>query len=207
MTDRFGRLLAAAILVTGLTAGLAAAQTPAQLNVAGRGTDLGGSIAVATSSSDTGPMVAGSVGWRITRWITAEARGGWLASGPGVDGISADVGALVNVVARRRTTPYVGLAFGLYSATIDDSGASHVPNFYGMRMQEATSGAITSQTFTDPAWRLTAGVDVIRHRNISIRPEASVVLVQRAGATETITTFGIRLGYVFEDHPVTPSSR
>ena len=206
MTDCFGRLLAAAILVTGLTAGLAAAQTPAQLNVAGRGTDLGGSIAVATSSSDTGPMVAGSVGWRITRWITAEARGGWLASGPGVDGISADVGALVNVVARRRTTPYVGLAFGLYSATID-SGASHVPSFYGVRMQEGLSGVTSSQTFTDPAWRLTAGVDLVWHRSISIRPEASVILVPHNGATETITTFGVRLGFVFEDHPVTPQTR
>jgi hypothetical protein len=48
---------------------------------------------------------------------------------------------------------------------------------------------------------------VIRHRNISIRPEASVILVHRNGATETITTVGVRLGYVFEDHPVTPSVR
>jgi len=66
---------------------------------------------------------------------------------------------------------------------------------------------ISVRTFTDPAWRMAAGVDIIRRRNLSIRPEASMTLVDRNGATDTIATFGIRLGWIFEDHPVTPSVR
>jgi hypothetical protein len=63
------------------------------------------------------------------------------------------------------------------------------------------------RTFTDPAWRLSTGVDVVRHRNISIRPEAAVVFVRHNGATDTIATFAVRFGFVFEDHPVTPATR
>jgi hypothetical protein len=74
-------------------------------------------------------------------------------------------------------------------------------------MTERAGRTASHQTFTDPAWRISAGVDFVRHRNISIRPEASVVLVHRNGATDTITSIGVRLGYVFEDHPVTPSVR
>jgi hypothetical protein len=205
MTDRLGGLVTSAALMIGLTAGWAGAQTPAQLDLAGGGTELGGSIAVAATSSDTAGTLAGTAGWRITRWLTAEARGAWFARGACSDGVNADVGALVNVLPKGRTTPYVGLAFGLYRATID-SGAT-VSSFYRTRMQQASAGATNPQTFTDPAWRVSAGVDVIRHRNISVRPEALVILVRRNGTTDTITTFGVRLGYVFEDHPVTPSAR
>ncbi len=205
MTNRLGRLVASAALVSGLAAGPARAQTPAQLDLAGGGTELGGSIAAASTSSDTGATIAGTAGWRITRWVTAEARGAWFARGAGSDGVNADVGALVNVVPKGRTTPYVGLAFGLYRATID--GGATVSSFYRTRMQQASAGSTSPQTFTDPAWRVSAGVDVIRHRNISVRPEASVILVRRNGTTDTIATFGVRLGYIFEDHPVTPSAR
>lgn len=204
MTNRLGRLISPAALMVGLAAASLHAQTPTQSNVAARGTELGGSLAAAITSSDTAPAVAGAAGWRLTRWATVEARGAWFARGDNAQGVGADVGALVNVVARRPVTPYVGVAFGLYRQTVDVPDAT-VSNFYRKRM----GGSVVpgSQTFTDPAWRFTAGVDVIRHRNISIRPEASVILVHGAGATDTITTVGVRLGYVFEDHPVTPAIR
>jgi hypothetical protein len=206
MTKRGGRLLASAALMVGLTAGSARAQTPAQLNYAGRGTELGGAVGAARSSSDTGLTVIGTADWDITRWMTIEAAGGWFARGAGVNGVSADIGALVNLVPKRRATPYIGLAFGLYRATID-AGNADVPAFYAGRMQNQAAGAASLRTFTDPAWRFSAGVDVIRRRDISVRPEAAVVVVHRRGATDTITTFGVRLGFVFEDHPVTPSTR
>ena len=66
------------------------------------------------------------------------ARGAWFARGAGSDGVNADVGALVNVLPKGRTTPYVGLAFGLYRATID-SGAT-VSTFYRTRMQQGLGG-------------------------------------------------------------------
>jgi len=206
MTNRLTRLIAPAALILGVTAASLHAQTPPESNFAGRGTELGGSISAAFTSSDTAPVVAGTAGWSITRWVTVEARGALYARADDTNGIGADVGALFNLIARRPIRPYLGLGFGLYSATIGTS-ATDVSHFYRMRMLETQGGTGTSQTFTDPAWRFSAGVDVIRHRNISIRPEGSVVLVHRNGATDTITTIGVRVGYVFEDHPVTPSVR
>ena len=206
MTNRPGRLIAAAALMAGLTAIQAHAQTPSQLNPAGRGTALGVSIGAADTTSDTGLVIAGTADWRITRWVAIEAAGSWFARGRGHHGTGADIGALVNVVPKRRTTPYLGVAFGLYRTTIH-SGLDAVPAFYARRMTSNPTVADGPRTFTDPAWRLSAGVDFIRHRNISVRPEASVVLVHRAGATDTITTFAIRLGFLFEDRPVTPNRR
>jgi hypothetical protein len=206
MNNGLGRRIASVALMTGLTAAPLVAQTPDQSNFAARGTELGGSIGTAFASSETAPVVAGMAGWSITRWVTLEARGGWFARGSNTNGVGADVGALVNVIARRRTTPYVGAAFGLYRASIDTRTA-HVSDFYRMRMLEPAGGATSMRTFTDPAWRFSAGVDLIRHRNISIRPEASVVLVHRNGSTDSITSVGVRLGYLFEDRPVTPTVR
>jgi hypothetical protein len=206
MTNHLPRLIAPAALMVGLTTASLHAQTPAQSNIAGRGTELGGSIAAAVTSSETAPVVAGDAGWSMTRWITFQARGAWFARGDNTTGVGADVGALLNVVARRPVTPYVGVAFGLYRATIM-APAAGLSEFYRTRMADMGGAVTRSRTFTDPAWRFTAGVDVLRHRNISIRPEASVTLVHGRGATDTITMVGVRLGYVFEDHPVTPSVR
>lgn len=193
------RTLGRALLIVSLTAASAAAQTPSQLNPAGRGTELGGSIGTAHSASDTALVLIGTADWRVTRWVTIEAAGGWFARGAEMNGISADIGALVNVVPKRRTTPYVGLAFGLHR-TIIDPGAPDVPAFYARRMHGGMTGRAGPRTFTDPAWRLSAGVDFVRHRNISVRPEASVVLVHRHGATDAISIFAVRLGFAFEDH-------
>lgn len=206
MTNHRVHLIAAAALLAGLSAGAVSAQTPSQLNPAGRGTELGGSLGVADATSDTGVAIAGSADWRLTRWVAIEAAGGWFARGPSHNGTSADIGLLVNLVPRRRTTPYVGAAFGLYRTTID-AGAADVPAFYARRMHMDAAIADGPRTFTDPAWRLSAGVDFVSHRNISVRPEASVIFVRRHGAADTITTFGIRLGFAFEDHPVTPAVR
>jgi hypothetical protein len=198
--------LGRALLLVSLTAGQAAAQTPAQLNPAGRGTELGGSIGAAHTASDTALVVTGTADWRLTRWVTIEAAGGWFARGAGIDAVSADIGALVNVMAKRHTTPYVGLAFGLYRAMIDPA-ATDVPAFYTGRMHRNAMGPAAPRTFTDPAWRFSAGVDFIRHRNISVRPEASVVLLQHNRTTDTIAIVAVRLGFAFEDHPVTPLIR
>jgi hypothetical protein len=206
MTNRIGRLIAPAALAVSVTIGSASAQTPAQLNPAGRLTELGGSIGAADTASETALMLAGTADWRMTRWLAIEATGGWFARGPGHDAVSADVGALVNLMPKRRTTPYVGLAFGLFRETID-AEATNLPAFYARRIHKDAMSTPGPHTFTDPAWRLSAGVDFIRHRNISVRPEAAVVLVHGNGVTDTLTILTIRLGFAFEDHPVTPSRR
>jgi hypothetical protein len=151
-------------------------------------------------------VVTGTADWRLTRWVTIEAARGWFARGAGIDAVGADIGALVNITPKRRTTPYVGLAFGLHRSTIDPA-ATDVPAFYAGRMHRTAMGPAAPRTFTDPAWRFSAGVDFIRHRNISVRPEASVVLVQRNRATDTIAVVAVRLGFAFEDRAVTPLIR
>jgi len=138
--------------------------------------------------------------------VAIEGAGSWFARGPGHHGTGADIGVLVNVVPKRQTTPYVGVAFGLHRTTISqDLDPAAVPAFYASRMASNSTVADGPRTFTDPAWRLSAGVDCISHRNLSVRPEASVVLVRRGGATDTIVTVAIRLGFLFEDRPVTPN--
>lgn len=204
MTNRLGRAIATALLSVGLPAASVQAQARTEPN-AGHATELDGAIAAAVTSSETAPMVAGAVGWSLTRWVTIEARGSWFARGHDANGVGADVGALINLVAKRPVTPYVSFAFGLYRENIG-SPAADVSDFYRARAN-GRDGVGTGRTFTDPAWRVGGGVDIIRHRHISIRPEASVILVHGHGATDTIATVGIRLGYIFEDHPVTPSVR
>jgi hypothetical protein len=202
MMNRLRPLIALSTVMTALTAAWAAAQTPAQSNFVGRGTELGGSLSAATTSSETAPAINGTVGWGMTRWVTIEARGAWFVRGNDANGIGGDVGARVNLFRRRQTTPYVGLGFGLYRETVDTPSAE-VSDFYRTRMQERAGITTTTWTFTDPAWRVSTGVNIIRHRNFSIRPEAAVILVHRHGITETITAIGVQLGYIFEDHPVT----
>jgi hypothetical protein len=198
--------MALAAVLSAATAAGAGAQTAVESNLAAHGTELGGTIAAAVTASETAPMVSGSAGWGLSRWVLVEARGAWFARGENTHGVNADVGAVVNLISKRQTTPYAGLAFGLYQETTSSSAAEVSP-FYRKRMTEPAGRPGSQQTFTDPAWRISGGIDFVRHRNISIRPEASVVLVHRNGATDTITTIGVRLGYVFEDHPVTPSIR
>src|SRR5688572_24113235 len=113
MTNRIGRLIASTALVLSVSAGSATAQTPQQMNPALHATELGATIGAADTASETALMLAGTIDWRISRWLAIEANGGWCARGAGHDGVSADLGALVNLVAKRRTTPYVGVAFGL----------------------------------------------------------------------------------------------
>ncbi len=205
MTNRLSSSIAFAAIMLALTAAEAGAQA-AESNYMGRATELGGSIGAARTSSETAATIGGVAGWGINRRVTVEARGAWFARGENASGAGGDIGALLNLVPKRLTTPYVGLGFGLYRETIE-SPAAEVSPFYRSRVREATGGATSIQTFTDPAWRFSAGVDIIKRRTISIRPEASLILVHGNGATDAITTVGVWLGYIFEHHPVTPSGR
>lgn len=189
------------VIVMSVVAGPASAQGLAAPNLWARGTELGLLAGGAASSSTTGPMLAGTVNWSVNRWTAIEARGSWFDRGAGASGFGADVGALVNLIAKRSVTPFVGGGFGLYRASFA-SAASEMPSFYRGRM--TPSMVADAMSFTDPAARVTGGVDVIVRRSISIRPEASVLLVAGDGRHETMVTFGVRVGYRFEEHPITP---
>lgn len=194
-----GRVRALAILmICAATAGRAAAQP---VNLWARGTELGLLAGGAASSSISGPMLAGTIDWDVSRWTAIEGRGSWLGRGAGAEAFAFDLSAFVNVIAKRTVTPFVGAGFGMYRATFD-SGASDMSSFYRARARPAL--VTESFSFTDPAWRFTGGVDVIARRSISIRPEASLLVVVGDGRRDTLVTFGVRLGYRFEDHPITP---
>jgi hypothetical protein len=163
-----------------------------------RGTEL----AVSAGAATTGPMVAASVGWEVTRWIAIEGRGSWFDRGDDARGFAADLSALVNVVAKRPVTPFLGAGFGFYRASFDGAVPA-MTDFYRTRMR---TGRFTgSHVFTDPSLRLTAGIDIIVRRHWALRPDASLLVVRAGGAGETIGAAGISVGYRFEDHPITPS--
>ena len=190
------------LLLASLAAAPAAAQSVSDANPWSRGTELGVVVGGATSSSTTGPMAGMMIGWETTRWFAIEGRGTWFDRGSGAQGFGADLGAVVNLIAKRDVTPFVSAGFGLYLAMFD-AGASSIPAFYRDRLTDAELSHSTS--FTDPAFRVSAGVDVIAHRRFTMRPEASVVFVRSDGHGDTLFTFGVRLGMRFEDHPITPA--
>jgi len=103
-----------AIVTVAVVSGASAQTPPPRTNRWARGTELGVFAGVASGSSETGATLAGTVGWEVTRWFAIEGRGAWFDRGQGASGFSADLGALVNVVARRKVTPFVGAGFGFY---------------------------------------------------------------------------------------------
>lgn len=167
-----------------------------------RGTHLDGLVGVGTTDVHTGPIIGGIVGWRVTGRLAAEARASWLARGTGARAFHADVGGLVNVMNRERLRPFIGAGVGLYRAAFDSS-ASSMSDFYRRRLGQGLIGN-QSTTFVDPAVRLSAGADWRVHDHISIRPEVSAVFVRRNGRGESIAMVGCRIGYRFEERPITP---
>ena len=191
----------AAVVLLMVTSAPAAAQNDRQPS-GERGTELNGLIGVGTNETHTGLTLAGIAGWQMSSWAILEARGAWLERGNRADSFEADVGALVKVVRKVPVAPYVGAGFGLYQAKFDGPNAT-MSDFYRQRIEE---GGVTSasQAFVDPALRLSAGADLRVSRRVSLRPEASAIIVRRDGHGETIGWFGLRFSFRFEEHSVTP---
>lgn len=194
----FRTSLAAALLT------LVASNTLAQerANPWARGTELGIAASTATSASDSGPMFATAAGWEVTQWVAVEGRGSWFIKNRDARAFAVDLNALVNLVAKRDVTPYVGGGVGFYRATFDSTAAAS-PGFYRNRLENR--GLARAVSFTDPSFHLTAGIDFIVRRYLTVRPEASAWIVRRGGAGVETYSLGVRVGYRFEDHPITKS--
>jgi hypothetical protein len=194
---------------TGLTVVLAlAVAAPAVAQAAAtpspeRSSNLGVFVGGAATSAHTGPTLSGIAGWQLTRWLAFEGRGSWLRREAGADAFAADLGTVVNVVPSQTVTPFVGAAFGLYRVSFDSPAAS-ASDFYRRRMRALSGIAPRNPTFTDPAFRISAGVEILARRNLTIRPEASAIIVRRGGHGQAIAVFGAKVGYRFEDRPITP---
>lgn len=167
-----------------------------------RGTELDGLVGVGSTAVKTGPFAAGIAGWRLSGRVRAEARGAWLARGNGADAFAADIGGAFDLIRWGDAAPYLGAGVGLYRATFDGPSAP-MSDFYRRRFgQSMTAGQ--ERTFNDAALRVSAGVDWRVGARLSLRPEASALFVRRDGRGETLGLFGVRIGYRFEDRPVTP---
>lgn len=195
------------LLLTCLILGIVIWAAPAagqndQAPAAEPGTELDALVGAASSATHTGPVVAGIAGWRFANWARGEARGTWLARGTGAEAFEADLGAALHLRTGRSAHPYVGAAFGLYHASFTSPGAM-MSDFYRQRLGVGMTAA-GGQTFTDPVWRLSAGVDMRLRHGLSIRPEASALFIRRDGRGETLGLFGLRIGYRFSDRIATP---
>ena len=167
-----------------------------------RGTDLAVFVGAASSQAATGGVIAGIAGWQLTPLVAAEARAGWFDRERGSSAFAADVGALVRLSVREPVRPYVTAGFGLYRAAFG-GGARPGSPFYRRRVGSDIVPA-GGASFTDPAARLGAGLDLAAGRNVTIRPEVGALIVWRDGHRHTLGSFGVRIGYRFEDRPVTP---
>jgi hypothetical protein len=191
----FRTWLSAALLMCATAS--AAAQSA---NPWARGTELGVATGVAAAASDGGPMFAAAAGWDVTRWVGIEGRGSWLFQDLESRAFAVDLNGLVNLAAKRDVTPFVGFGVGFYRASFDSTAAVH-PDFYRKRLE---NGSIArSVSFTDPSFRLSGGVDIIVKRHFTIRPEASAWIVRDGGEGIETYSVGIRVGYRFEDRPIT----
>jgi hypothetical protein len=178
MTAHAFRLTLVALACVGVTSVATAQNAPS----AERATDLG--IVVGSSTADqAGAMVAGTAGYRVAPWATVEGRGTWFAGGS--DTFAADLGMTGRLPGRGALVPFVGGGFGVYQSRAE------------------TGGVIT----TDPAYRVTGGLEFQMRRHLLVRPEASLLLVRGNDRRETMFLFGLQFGYRFEDRPITPARR
>lgn len=163
-----------------------------------RGTELAVMGGAATASSTTGAALGATAKWDVTRWVSLEGRGLWLDRGTDATAFAADISGLVNLVPMRSVTPFVGAGFGFYRASFDSATAT-MSDFYRERLTSPVLGGGTN-VFTDPALRVTGGVDLMgqgRQRHWTVRPEVSMLLVFANGHSETVLAGTVSVGYWF----------
>jgi hypothetical protein len=169
-----------------------------------RGTDLAVFAGVSSNADATALGFAGIAGWQYTPTLALEARFGWYDREEGSQGFGADFGVMYRV-PRATVRPFVAVGVGLYRASFDP-GVVPASDFYRSRT-DAETGQSGGDAFTDTAARFGGGLDMTLGRNVTFRPEVSALLVWDGGRTYTMALIGIRIGYHFEDAPVTPARR
>lgn len=196
----FLRVATATLLTTLITTPAAAQATDVDWT---HGTTVGFEGGVTTGSGETGPHLAGALGWELTPTLKVEGSARWLDRGAEGDAFNAALKIRAGLL-QTAFAPFVEGGFGLYRLTTEASG--DLPAFYRQRMANNEAGILT-QTFTDPVFHLGAGVNLFTSRHIALQPAAEMLIVVAEGERQTLGVFSLRLIYHFEDHPVTPSRR
>jgi hypothetical protein len=204
--SRVRHLRRVVVLLAGIALGPAVPAMAQPVDDAPRGegaTDLAVLAGVTTNADATGLALAGIAGWQISPRFGLEARFGWYDREEGSTAFGADAGITMRVPTERAFSPFATAAFGVYRASFD-AGVTPASDFYRDRLPEDHTGLAS---FADTALRVGGGLHMAVGRNVTIRPEVSVIIVWDGSRTHTLALIGVRVGYIFEEKPVTPARR
>jgi hypothetical protein len=169
------------------------------------GTTLNVFGGAAVTTRDRAAAGGGAMGWEIKPWFALEGSGGWLDWGHDAHAFTATMTARAALLTRRPAVPFLAGGVGVYHASFDRFTSS-IPQFYRRRMGAMPDQPRHMMTFTDPSLVAGGGMEVFVSRHWTIRPEVMAHIVLRDARGFIATTGVVRLGYHFEDHPVTPSA-
>jgi hypothetical protein len=190
-----------------LAAGTASAQTSAPLlpppDTWTHGTTLNVFAGGATGGHDRAGAAGGAFGWELTPRVGLEGGGTWFDWGPGARASAAAITTQVAVITARPAVPFLSAGVGLYHATFNRTDAA-MPSFYRRRMATMMNQPSSTTTFTDPSVAGGGGITLFLNRHWTLRPEVMATVVLRDSRSFVVTTGALRLGYHFEDHPITP---
>ena len=156
----------------------------------------------AATSGDYAAAAGGACGWELTPRFALEGSGTWLDWGQQSHAFAAMLTTRVAVLTPHPVVPFLAAGMGVYHATFGRFDAA-MPRFYRHRMAGFASGPGRMMAFTDPSLVGGGGFDVFLSRHWTIRPEVMANVVLRDSYSFVATTGVVRLGYHFEDHPVT----
>ena len=165
---------------------------------------LSASAGVASTASETGPLLGAAVSWELTRRFSVEASSSWMKRADAVNAVSAAITARIMLSRRRTVTPFVQGGVGAFVMTIDPSRAD-VPEFYRDRLPSGSR--FHQRTFTDPSAVIGVGVDVRASDRVYIRPVVDLITVLRDRSSMTVVTGRIEFAYYLQIPRITPSSR
>ncbi|NOT45213.1 MAG: outer membrane beta-barrel protein [Acidobacteria bacterium] len=178
----------------------------ARAQTSGSEWERGTTIAVfggAASAEGTTPAGGFGAGWELTPHLTLDGSGWWLGEGRGTTSFAVLLGGRVTLVPAQRVMPFLSGGFGVHHASVD-LGNQDVPDFYRSRTDTGGGTLQGTQAFTDAAWAIGAGLDIIVRQHLSIRPEIRMVAVSADQRTRRVAVWGVHVAYHFEDRFVTP---
>ena len=198
-----------------VSAGPAAAQGASHHSSLTSPVSIAVSGGLSAASRGNGAAAGLQLTFDLTDRLVLEAEGAHLGRGAGVGGMSGTVALLVNLLpGGGKTVPYLAVGGGLYGASFDMDderyferpstagmgGVGMMPGFYSNRlgqMRDRGNGRWGSQSFSDPAISLGAGVRLELSPRFFVRPDARALVVIANGTSYTVGVVTIGFGYRF----------
>jgi hypothetical protein len=163
------------------------------------GATLAASLGVGGGSADPRVLAGGAIGWEIRPRLAVTGGACWFDRPEGASAFSASLNLHAVLTKSHPAAPFVEGGFGLHLASFDPKRATDVPDFYAQRM----SGNATN-TFTDPAFFIGSGINVMKTAHFAVRPTVGGVFPFHGSDGYGLWTTLVTLEYHFEDHPLRP---